>query len=89
MNKLTTGRQCGQALAFDIHPGLLEPLCLLTILGMEFLLLRNTGVFKLSYKLVKMMIMMMMTMMIIKNDGNRTSCRPVQSAIIQVINKIG
>jgi len=36
--KLTTGRQCGQDLAFDIHQGLLEPLCLLTILGMEFLL---------------------------------------------------
>jgi len=32
-------------LAFDIHPGLLEPLCPLTILGMEFLLSRNTGVF--------------------------------------------
>jgi len=45
VNILTTGRQCGQALAFDIHPGLLEPLCLLTILGMEFLLLRKTGVF--------------------------------------------
>ena len=38
VNKLTTGRQCGQALAFDIHPGPLEPLCPLTILDMEFLL---------------------------------------------------
>jgi len=41
----TVGHQYGQALAFDIYPGLLEPLCLLTILGMEFLLLRNAGVF--------------------------------------------
>jgi len=44
-DKLTIGRQCGRALAFDIHLGLLEPLCLLTILGMEFLLSRNTDVF--------------------------------------------
>ena len=45
VNKLTIGRQRGQALAFDIHPGLPEQLCLPTILGMEFLLSRNTGVF--------------------------------------------
>ena len=44
INKLTIGHQCGPALAFDIHPGLLESLCLLTILGMEFLLSRNTDV---------------------------------------------
>ena len=43
INTLTTGHQCGQALPFFSHSGLLALLCLLTILDMEFLLSRNTG----------------------------------------------